>query len=93
MGTALVVYRKNRIRLKLQQSNTICEVLRRLYIAAVERNDLYSQNLLMEAYDMGKRMDAKLRAYKWDKPDLARQLANADRLYGDIKRDIALEEK
>ena len=43
---------------------TICEVLRELYRDAETRADLVSLARLQEAYDMAKRMDAKLRWHK-----------------------------
>jgi hypothetical protein len=46
---------------------TICEVLRELYRDAQARGDETSIARLNEAYDMAKRMDAKLRKYKREK--------------------------
>jgi hypothetical protein len=90
---AVVVWRKHIVQArKIPKRKTICEVLRRLYKHAVENNDEYSQNLLTEAYDMGKRMDMKLHAYKHQNRDIAEQLAKADRLYGDIHGHVLEED-
>jgi hypothetical protein len=43
---------------------TICNTLRTLYRRARETGDLESMDLIATAFDMAKRMDAKLRAYR-----------------------------
>lgn len=62
MGTALVVYRKHH-RIKPHKTvgiRTICEVLREMYRSAEEKSDAYMLTRIEEAYDLAKRMDAKL---------------------------------
>jgi len=55
---------------------TICEVLRMLYRRAEERDNKVDMELINEAHDYAKRMDAKLREYahRAGKPDYRPEL-------------------
>lgn len=58
---------------KKNQSNknlrTICEVHREIYDIIYDGNDEKLKDLINEAYGMAKKMDAKLRQYKYNYDD------------------------
>ncbi len=65
MGTALVVWRKNRIRRhKPKTTRTICEVIREIGRDAEDRGDVLTMHRVEEAHDMAKRMYHRLLFYR-----------------------------
>lgn len=62
---APIVWRKNYIHRgkSIKRIKTICEVLRKLYRSAIERDDKVAMQDIGEAFDMAKRMQYKLKEY------------------------------